>query len=843
MSSAQQRHRWAAAWHRVWCLALATSALAAGCAAGVRPSTQARQLAPDPANAKAFSGWSTAALRRRATRLERGVLRRGPHDASGVRLRHRLAAVYQALSWREAREADRYLERVYDLKQWWRSTEREQLRRAHRLHTARAKQWQWRAVRQWLEAVHTPGSQVYSRIDELMWSAATALIAAGEAEARTGWPAQVRRRRRNGYGLLEQLLRNHPTSRYVGQALLVLGEALHRLGRPVSAAVAFRKVLRGPHAALRARAHLGLGRSLVDMNRLRRALRHFIRAHRAARGSAHRGAIRAALFGAWTVTHRPSGAHAFFLSVAQGNRAQARRLYVSLAAWCGSNGRPGLAADLWQEALRRWPLDPRRCAWWEAAVTGAAQLYDWHRAQRLLGHAPKLLDSLSKQHSAGAQVTATCRTRVETTLKSLATRLHARGTRQRSLAMVNASRRAYAVYASLFPKTRHAYLLAAQHGDLLWTMIQTNLRSSGPTWRQVAAIFDRLARRKRPATMPVPEHRRRRTETALAAVRSWMKVTRIQSRRLTGLRHGLAGPRRCVGRRAGRCRKWGPPSLRRRPLPKDQRRLARALQHYLRIAGPKAQYRSAVLYNLGHLYWRHNHFSEALPSLVTVAFKHARNHPDSARAAAFRAYHVLGALGHHPRAGRLLDRVLAHKLLMGDRAFSQRMQSLKIDALWARAESHRRRKQWRHCGQTYRSIASNYAWAKRAADACRQAARCFELAGRYRPMIKMLRRMTRHHRGSRHTPKATLELARTYQRLAMLDRAARWYVRYVDHYPERKDAPAAHLTALRIRAGQGRYYHLATQVKSFLGRYGVTHPRLAAQVRWLWVRFIRTRKK
>jgi len=760
----------------------------------------------------------------------------GPHGASLERQRHRLAAVYIALSWREAREADRYLERAYDLRQWWRRTERERLRRAHRLHIARANQWRWRAVRQWLEVIHAPGSEVYGRLDEVMWNAATALIATGSIEARSVWPTQSRRRRRDGYGLMEQLLRDHPTSRYVGPALVALGEALRSQGRSVSAASAFAKVLRGPRTDLHARAHLGLGRCLLNVNRPAQALGHFTRAYRLSRGSPGRRAIRTALFGAWAVTGRSSRAHGFCLRVAQNNPARAQTLFLSLASWCRDHGRRGLAADLWQEALRRWPTDPRRCAWWEAALTGAAAQHDWHRADRLVRRAPSLLSGLARQRDTRAPVTARCRTLIEVGLRRLATQLHAKVIRHASLAMANVSRHAYAAYATLFPTTRHAYLLAAQHADLLWFMVESNLRSSGPTRLELAALFDRLTRRKRPSHMSLRKYRRHRAESALSAVRCWMKVTHFENHRPTSLRRGLAGARRCRRRTAGRCLAWGSPSLKRRHMPTDQRRLVRSLSRYLKFAEPKAQYRGAVLYNQGHLYWRYNHFSEALPILTTVAFSHARDLPYLARAAAYRAYHVLGALGKHTRAGRLLDRVLAHKLLMEDEAFSRRMRSLKIDALWARAQAHRRQQQWRRCGRTFRSIATRFTRARRAADACWQAARCFESAGRYGPAIGMLRRVAQVYRRSRHAPEATLKAARTYQRLAMLDRAARWYVRYVDRYPERKDAPAAHLIALRIRAGQGRPHVLATQVKSFCGRYGVTHPGLAAQARWLLIR-------
>lgn len=821
-----------------------------GCPAGLHHGAQPKRppQVRDPADARAFSKWTTRELVRRSHRLERSLLRRGPQDSSRVRQRHRLAAVYQALSWQEYRLAVSYLEQAFALQQWWRNHERKRLGRAYRLHTARAKQWRWRAVRQWLEAVHTPGSQRYNRIDEVLWNAATTLLDSAKAEVRSGWPAQVQRRWNAGYALLERILRNHPRSRHIGRTLLIMGKTLNRQGRPEAAAAAFGKVLRGPQKSLHGLAHLGLGRCLVDVNRPRRALHHFILAHRAKGSSAHGHQIRKALFGAWLITGRAAEAHAFCQRVAPGNGAKTQATFLSLAAWARDHGRPGLATDLFRWAVRRWPRDPRRCKWWQAAVTGAIGLDHWHRAERLMRRAPGLLKSLGKRpgHGQGQGMKArtsaakACRTRLETTLRNLATGLHAGGLGQRSLAKVNASRQAYAVYARMFPGTRRAYLMAAQHGDLLWSMIQQNLRSSGPTGRQLAVLFDRLTRRRRPGDMPDKEYRRHRVEAALVAVRGWLKVARLKSHRMMSLQHGLAGLRPCLRKRAALCQRWGPPSLKRRPFTADLRRLRRALLHYLKVAGRKDRYRGAVRYHLGHLHWQHNHFPEARMHLLTVAFKHTRDHREAARAAAFRVYHVLGAQGQRAAAERLLRRILAHKILMQDWTFRQKMQRLHTTLLWARADSLKRKKRWRQCGRLFETLATTNGTPK-TIDAHVEAARCYRAAGQYGPAVKLLRRLITHHRQSRHTPMATLSVARIYHRVAMLKRAALWYERYVDRYPERKDAPATHLVALHIRTGLGGSYTLANQLKSFLGRYGVTHPSLAARARWLWIRSVRAR--
>jgi hypothetical protein len=172
--------------------------------------------------------------------------------------------------------------------------------------------------------------------------------------------------------------------------------------------------------------------------------------------------------------------------------------------------------------------------------------------------------------------------------------------------------------------------------------------------------------------------------------------------------------------------------------------------------------------------------------------------------------------------------------------FRQKMQRLRAKILWARAVRLRRKKRWRQCGRVFETLAKFHR-TQQTMDAHTEAARCYEAAGQNGPAAKMLRRLITLHRQSRHTPAATLRLARIYHRMAFLKQAAVWYERYVDRYPERKDAPATHLVALHIRTGLGRPYTLANQLRSFLGRYGVTHPGLASQARWLWIRSVRAR--
>ncbi len=811
--------------------------MASACAVPPGHRTAPRRV-QDPTDARSLERWTPAELRRRAADLEGSLLERGDRDDSQVRLRHHLATVYLALGRQSLRTAMRQLERAHDIKQWWRADERQRLGRAYRLHRALAKQWRWRAMYQWLEALHSPDSGHYDHIDQVVHGAAEMLLDAAETEANLGWPGRDRRPRQHGFELMERLVRVHPTSRYVGRALLVLGKALRKQGRPESAALAFRKILRGPWTASHSRAHLGLGRCLMDVNRPRTALRQFIRAHqRAAHGQRYE--VRSALFTAWAITGRAADGYKFCRGVAAGHPQNTRALFTALATWCQRNGRPAFAGDLWLQALRRWPRDPHRCRWWQEAVEGFATRHRWQSTGRLLSGAKALVGSVTRQLGTRSKRTTACRSRVQKTLKKLAVKLSHGAIRSRSLAMVNASRRAFTEYAAIFPRARDAYPMASHHAKLLWRMVQLNLRSTGPARREAARLLDRLAREKRPAAMGLNAFRTQQRDNALAAIRSWITIADWESYGITNRTRGLAGPRPCLRRGTHRCTKWGAPSLRRRAVTADRHRLLGAFKQYLKVAEPKSRFRGTVQFYVADLYWRHNHLTKALPQMLTLAFSEVREHPAAARAAAFRAYHVLIALKHRARAARLLDRILRHRRLMNDWSFRAQMRRLKTDIQWRRAEALRARKRWRECGELFSKLAER-AKARRGA-AYQRSADCYDSAGLPGKAIRTLLRLLAHHRKSRHAPAVTLRVARTFQRAALLSNAAKWFERYVDRFPERADAPAVHLEALAIRAGLGSWYALKTQLASFLGRYGVTHTRLAARARWIWIRFVQSR--
>jgi len=84
-----------------------------------------------------------------------------------------------------------------------------------------------------------------------------------------------------------------------------------------------------------------------------------------------------------------------------------------------------------------------------------------------------------------------------------------------------------------------------------------------------------------------------------------------------------------------------------------------------------------MLFNMGHIYWKYNHFRKALALYLLVVREHASAFPRIARTAAFRVVGMLVVQRQYRLVRRYVDQFMRSKELMKNPAFAARMRKHK----------------------------------------------------------------------------------------------------------------------------------------------------------------------
>ncbi|MFH2009909.1 MAG: tetratricopeptide repeat protein [bacterium] len=696
------------------------------------------------------------------------------------------------------------------------------LRRQQRTLFAHARALLHRAFRQRRRLLEDPQNAGLALLDRVLRNACANLRELAERASRRGDRGRARAYSLARNHLLRRLIREHPTSRLVGRALLELAESYRQQRRCAEALTAYRKVVRTADPALIPPARFGMGRCFMELRKFRRALPVLAALLADPSARALLSEARGALFETWTHVGKPSEAYGFLERIARGKRLVPRNLFLRLARWAAEHERDELAHSLLREARRRWPRDHQRCRWWLAQLDSATRLHDHGAMDLALAEAPTLLRSLRAQLGWHDSALRQCRFRMEQALRQVATTLHALGMTLHSVARLETARRAYELYLRTFQSATDHYLMAYQHADLTWLMISKDLHTSGPTWRALARRFTRLVKTPRPKAMDRAEYRAKRSEAALAAVRCLMKANRLTRQKLLRA-HRPESP----GRPGAR-----PPWI---SIPLRWQELLDALELYLEIA-PRSHYRSAIMFNAGHIYWKYNQFERALPRLVKVALEHASDQPESARTAAVRVVEMLTLLGRRRELQRLIDRFLEIKDLMWDEAFRHRMLGLKIKSLWATANRHRRQPSFARCGAKFEKLVRQHAGSRFQDTILWNAGACYDRAKMLRPALRMYRALQQRYPHSRHAAPALFRLGRRYEQLTFFRKAAQRYEQFFVQHSRHRQAAEAMFRALQLRAAFGDERQMLTLASSIEERFGATQPRLAARARWQVIR-------
>lgn len=792
---------------------------------------------------------SQAKLRKLASKKE-GLIRRGirllestlkladPDSRKYPDYLFRVAEHYNAMRMNQWKSGMSMHDKIFTAEEAGNNALARQLKKRQKLYFDRANYWLRKSLTKYVRITTNKKYNSYSRMDEVIFTVGDIAKSLAEQEKKRGKTAKARQYSQIMMAMFSRLVKEHPRSRFIPDALLAKGEFFFNNRRIVEAIAVFQKVARYKNSPLAPYANYKIGWCYLNLKRYRMALSKFVEVSRGKRGGKNLiQAARKDVVRAYTHIGRPDKAYNFFHNVAKGRPRISKMMFVLLGTMYYAQGKNVDCIKVFQMARKRWPRDKNRCQWATTIVDATINIGNKGAqvmAVKLLG---QVTLSLSKQFGLKSPAVVQCRSSTENTMKMLATQWHAEGLKTKNMDTLAKTQALYEAYIKTYPKSKVIFLMRYQYADLLWFFNQKNPNVPLHEWVKLAHVFTALVKTPKPSTMTQKIYVGKRNEAALAAVRCWMKANKITNKEISSMGSKSKSKKVCIKKKRRRCIEYSYTYPKQEIAP-AQLAMLEAFKTYIKYV-PKSKYLPAIIFNTGHMYWKHNHFDKAIPLFLKVSLNHVTDMPGAARTAAFRIIGMLTVKRRYRDVRKYVNKFIASKKLMEDEEFAAKMHDFKLKAMWADADLLRKSKKFADCGAAFEEMATRYTSASNLDTFFWNAGACYEAAGMLGPAVKMRRTIVQRFKRSKHRALSMYYLAGNFHNLAFFKQAAKWYELFFDKYSKRKEAPESLMWGIVLRGGLGEERKMMKNAAAFIKRYkrrGGKYKKLSAKSFWLVVK-------
>ncbi|MCA9670607.1 MAG: tetratricopeptide repeat protein [Myxococcales bacterium] len=662
------------------------------------------------------------------------------------------------------------------------------LRRQQQAHTARSERHLRRALGYYLAIYREPRFASYKRIDVVLWGLASLLVEA--------------KRRDTARRVFSRLIRQHPQSRFVPDALLSFAEHYFASGDVGKALSLYQRVARYPSSPLYDYALYKAGWCWLNLKDPRRALEHFVRILRRSRrvraGASQRGRIMLARVAAndavraYARVGTAARAYPFFRRIAGTKRAP--EMMERLARLYFDHGKFRESVTTLKRLIALSPRSHSLCRWQHEILRATlpskdkrAQLVEAKRLVAVLG--------LLRTRSPKKQHLQRCADITADVLRALATTWHREAQKTRDKDTYALADKLYAAYLATFPRASDVATLAFYRAELLFQLER---------FRRAARAYARV--------IEIAPRGKHVVESAWAAVIA-LKNALNQRDELRDTARNARAPA-------------APHSARRRatPRPKPIRPALRALlaacETFIKVA-PTSPRVVAIRYRRARVYYEHDHYRKAAALFAELVQKHP-----SHELAVFSANLLLdsfNALGDITALARWVEKLLRHPILSRIRSLSTTCMNLRWQLQRKLAEKLRAQKRYRACGEAYARLANQRPDAPAWPELVYMAALCFEEAKLVGLAIAMRETLIRERPKSPLAQKALYQIGANYHALAWFSKAADYYERYARRFPGEKDASRALQNAIVFRLGRGDDRRALDAARFFARTFGARH--------------------
>ncbi|HTM19302.1 MAG TPA: tetratricopeptide repeat protein, partial [Kofleriaceae bacterium] len=608
---------------------------------------------------------------------------------------------------------------------------------------------------------------------------------------------QGMRRGPDALKLYARLTLSHPQSPWAPYGLLAAAERAFEDGRLPEAEKLYAQVLASKATDLHGYARYKTGWVQLNLSRDADAFASFAAVITAGarnpRGEALAREARRDIVRAYASFGKPAEAAAAFDRVAPGH---AMEMLPILADPWSEQGRSDNAIAAYSELERRAPADKRVCEWAQGLVrntliTGNAEdkvaalqkLLQVYR--RLKGTRGFPAEQLRECADESAQITG-----------ELARVWHQEASKG-APGQLEVADRMYRLYLANFPGAADAGKMRFYWAELAWTRAERekNPATSTRLWEEAAA-------RETEAAHGAGIDDKTRKEAAYAAVLAWKNALRLDAR--------PAPPPR-VG---------DDMDPKPEPIPGREQKLITVMREYIALVkDAKDDELPAMKFLVAKIYWRYEHFDEAVALFERILTEHLDN-----EVAEYSANLLIDSLNRQKKYPAMLawvDRLLAQTAFVDAHPdLKEMLTRLKQQGVRKAAEKLEQQRDYAGCGQAYLDIANRDPAMDRVEEVLYNAAVCFELAGQAGAALSLYNQLADKYPTTQVGMRALLRVAHLQERLAHVVEAAAMYERYARRFGGEKDAVSAQSQAIFLYRSGGDLPRAIAATEFFIKQYG-----------------------
>lgn len=786
---------------------------------------------------KKLAAQKEAIIRRLIGIMENNLKLEDPEAAKYPDYLFRVAEHYNAMRMNQWQSAMALHEVIFKAEDAGQKAQADRLKNQQKLLFERAEWWLRKSLEKYILITNNPKYKNYARMDEVIFTVGDIAKSLAEDASKRKDGAKQQAYQQVMLTQFSRLTKEFPRSRYIPDALLAKAEYFFNNRQMVEAIEIYQRVARFKGTPLAPYAEYKIGWCYLNMKQHREALQQFVMvAKGTAGGQTLISAARKDVVRAYTHIGRPEKAYDFFHNVSMGRPEVSKEMYVLLGTMYYAQGKNAESIQVFKDAWKsRWPKDKDRCQWVTTIVDATINVGVKEHQAKAVQWLGQVTVELTQQFGEKATQVKQCRASTENTMKMLATQWHAEGLKTKNMATLNLTKTLYEEYIKTYPKSPVYYLMNYQYADLLWFFNSKTTDTPREEWIKLANIFTKIVKLSKPSDLSAKDYEQKRNEAALAAVRCWMKANNVTDEQLTGYADKRKGQaKKCIKKKGAKCIEWED-EYGKIEIPQGELSMLEAFNTYLQYV-PKSEYRSAIAFNTGHIYWKYNHFDKAVPLFTQVALEHQADMPAAARTAAFRVIGMLSVQKKFKEMRELVDKFIAAKKLMEDEVFKAKMHDFKLKAMWADADNLMKEKKWAECGTAFEEMATRFSGGSNLDTFFWNAGSCYESAGMIGPAVSMRRKIVRGYPKSPHAALAMYYMAGNFHNLAIFKEAADWYEKFFDTHKNHKEAAEALMWGIVLRGGLGDDRRMMKNAAAFIEKYQGSKKQLSAKAFWLVVK-------
>ncbi len=659
-----------------------------------------------------------------------------------------------------------------------------------------AKKYLKKAIKQYKALFDNQSFRNYPRMDEALFYYAYTLQG-----------AKYMKEARKVY---HRLIKDYPKSKYIPDAYLSFADYFFEQNSLANAEKFYDKVLQFPKASIYTYALYKKGWVYLNLTRFQEALETFYAVVQKTKGNKKRATLNRAakkdFVRAYAEIGKAQKAYKAFQRVDKGyaftmlqilgdiylEQGKAKKSIFTFREMIGIKPKHKLACE-WQYNVVHAMLSVGSKAEQVKEIENLVRLYSHYKDKKILPE-----NNLSECHDNAEAVTSEmAKTWHNEAMKTLNTE---------TLAYVE---RLYHVYLEHFPDAEDAGEMQYYYAELLWQRAENEKRARLATelWEKAAIAFTDVVKSGKVEGKLLKE-------SAYAAVLGW--------------KNALAVDPRTAAQAPSEAASEGDKIPEPKPIGDREKKMIDAFDIYIDyIKNPKDEELVMMKFLKARIYWRHNHFDEAIPLFQDIV-QHNLLH-ETGEYSANLLLDTLNRTHKYKEMIDLVDFLIKQKKFLEDKEdLAARLELLKRQSLRKAAEQLEKDGQYVDCGQAYVNIYNRDPEGEGSDEVLYNAGVCFEQGKSIGASIAMFTLLSKRFPKSNHSKKAIARLGRAYGKIAWYDKAAERFEYYAKKYGGEKDAYQALSDAVFYRKGIGDDEKAISDTKFFTKQYKKKKPKQAA---------------